>query len=237
MAPIEEEQPSLLHIERISQYVSIPPSTLATPLPSLCASILSPLLLSYYAPARGIVLAYENQEREEEPVYEDKGGHELLLKVIDEYSAAFLWATADFLIWRPRTNAWIEGRVTHQSSSHITLSHLNAFPVSVLNAQLPRDWEWCTEAGGRKDKDKDTTEGYWVDGDGLPVQDVLRVRVREWDFSAKMGGRGFVKVEGSLLREGEDKAPEKQERGKGSKKKAKRELRNSQRNGEAVEVA
>ncbi|OAL50363.1 hypothetical protein IQ07DRAFT_679785 [Pyrenochaeta sp. DS3sAY3a] len=60
MAPIEAGEAPLFHMERISQYVSLSPASLSSPLPALCASIFSPLLLSYFPPAKGIVLAYED---------------------------------------------------------------------------------------------------------------------------------------------------------------------------------
>ncbi|KAF2800919.1 hypothetical protein K505DRAFT_320147 [Melanomma pulvis-pyrius CBS 109.77] len=240
MAPVHESDDySLLHMERISQYVSLPPACLSNPLPAVCASIFSPLLLSYYPPAHGIVLAYENVELSDSPPdpptststtkaksksqrtrdrhpesdtsddEEDAGGQgkQLLLHIHNEYSAPFLWASATFLIWRPRAGAWITARVTHQASTHLTLSHLNSFPISILRQHLPDGWTWNAHSksnsrGRAGDGDGGGgDEGYWVDGDGMPVADVLRVRIRDFEgrMDGKGRGRGGLKIDGSLV--------------------------------------
>ncbi|KAH8727699.1 hypothetical protein GQ44DRAFT_770256 [Phaeosphaeriaceae sp. PMI808] len=178
---------SLLHIERISQYVSLSPSSLNTPLPALCASILSPLLLTFFAPANGIVLAYTDvrlsstaptkhtdaQDEEEEEEVGGGGETTLLLTHVDEYIAPFLWATASFLIFRPSVGAAVTGRVTHQSRTHVTLAYLNMFPVVVVRDRVPASWTWRTEGGGRVGKGwdggiSDEGGGGWmVRGRGL----------------------------------------------------------------------
>ncbi|KAF2869610.1 hypothetical protein BDV95DRAFT_82229 [Massariosphaeria phaeospora] len=197
MAPIHNDHPppeSLFHLATITQYVPLPPASLNAPHPAICASVFSPLLLSYYPPAQGIVLAYHDvklsdeapqpqpkpQKRkrkrsararaddDDDEADGDGGGDgeaqhgdgeeaaaaavdaeapgRLLCKVVDEYAAPYLWATATFLVWRPRPASLIPARVTHQSSTHITLAHLNTFPVSVLKTQLPPAWTWHEEA-------------------------------------------------------------------------------------------
>ncbi|KAF2728733.1 hypothetical protein EJ04DRAFT_516397 [Polyplosphaeria fusca] len=251
MAPIENAQPSLFHIERISQYVALTPASLATPLPSICASIFSPLLLSYFAPARGIVLAYQNTElsdsppasrrtlprpsRREEREEDAEEGTELLCNIIDEYSAAFLWATADLLVWRPEKHVWIEGRITHQAMSHISLSYLNAFSMSIMRQHLPEGWTWHQPHNKNRQTNGDEasvgTEGFWCDAGGMPVDGVLKARIRDWGFGSSGKGKSFVKVEGSLVSEDAEKA--KENAGKGNeRKKAKGVLRRTEQNGE-----
>ncbi|KAF1995905.1 hypothetical protein P154DRAFT_331490 [Amniculicola lignicola CBS 123094] len=228
MAPIAEStESSLFHLTKITQYIALPPSGLANPLPAACASIISPLLLTYYPPARGIVLAYQNVKLSSSPPQapkpsrhsthtapptEDESiiqGGELLSAIIDEYSAVYFWVTADLLVWRPEKNAWIEGRVTHQSSSHITLSHLNSFNISVLATSLPRDWTFTFPASHTKAAWKRAgasgkqvlgdEEGYWVDGEGSLVEETLRLRITDWEFR-RGGGKGVLRVEGRRRR-------------------------------------
>ncbi|KAF2032523.1 hypothetical protein EK21DRAFT_109903 [Setomelanomma holmii] len=263
MAPIAEEDYSLLHVERISQYVSLSPASLNDPLPALCASTFSPLLLSYFAPARGIVLAYEDvvlsdrpprstqnstkkSKSRHEPSEESKSQNEpLLLRHVDEYTAPFLWATASFLVWRPRTGAHISGRITHQSHTHITLSHFNTFPVSITKDQFPSDWNWHSETLGKVKKGWDgrlsDEGGWWVDGQGAKVDGDLKVRIKNFD-GAREGrgkGKGFIRIEGSLLSAEEEKTRAPQQAGKG-KQRVNGVLRNQPRtqesNGEVMEV-
>lgn len=264
MAPVQEGGNSLLHVERISQYVSLSPACLATPLPALCASIFSPLLLSYFPPARGVVLGYEDVQLSDSPPLQQNSSKSsskstskskprshpqpqdsdisdtesesdsipepLLLRHIDEYAAPFLWATASFLIWRPVKNALLTGRITHQSASHITLSHLNTFPVSVLAEHLPATWTWHSHESGKVKKGWDgriaDEGGWWVDEQGAKVEGGREIEVRIRDVDGRMDGKGrgkgFLRVEGSLVGEGEERerglAVRGREKGKGKGK-------------------
>lgn len=202
MAPIPDDN---LFTERISQFVSLPPAALATPLPALCASVFSPLLLSYFPPARGIILAYEDVTLSSSP--SGSADAEVLLRHVDEYASPFLWATATFLIWRPQRGKWITGRITHQSKTHITLSYLNFFPISVLATQLPTGWKFQSH---------ETDEGTWVSEEG-EVSGDLRVRLLDFDgrTDGKAKGKG-LRLEGSLLSENEET---RQDKGKGKARK------------------
>ncbi|KAH7096055.1 hypothetical protein FB567DRAFT_48367 [Paraphoma chrysanthemicola] len=258
MAPIAEDDYSLLHTERISQYVSLSPASLNDPLPALCASIFSPLLLSYFPPARGVVLAYEDVKLSDKPPRtaeaasktsksqsgdDEPRNESLLLRHVDEYTAPYLWATATFLVWRPRAHAYISGRITHQSQTHITLSHLNTFPVSITKDFFPSGWTWHSETAGKVKKGWDgrlsNEGGWWTDGDGERIDGDLKVRIR--DFDGKMDGRGkgkgFLRIEGSLLSQAEEKARATQKGAKG-KQKANGVLRTQPRrtDGEVMEI-
>ncbi|KAH7388668.1 hypothetical protein BKA66DRAFT_414738 [Pyrenochaeta sp. MPI-SDFR-AT-0127] len=274
MAPIQEDDYSLLHIERISQYVSLSPASLATPLPALCASIFSPLLLSYFPPAKGIVLGYEDVQLSDSPppsqIQSSKSksksksrsqpqpdttndepapAEPLLLKHVDEYSAPFLWATASFLVWRPQRNAYVTGRITHQSKTHITLAHLNTFPVSILKEHFPSGWSWHSEQAGKMKKGWDgriaDEGGWWIDGEGEKVEGGAELKVRIRDFDGRMDGKGrgkgFLRIEGSLLTEEEEKIRASHKGGKGKQKVGASVLRTGQQrdaqtNGEVMEI-
>ncbi|CBX92918.1 hypothetical protein IAQ61_005731 [Plenodomus lingam] len=248
MAPIQADNTCLLYKERIAQYVSLPPSCLSTPLPALCASIFSPLLLSYFPPARGIVLAYEDvelrdspppppsnksaaqrqQQRQQESDSDDAPSPDpiLLLHHIDEYASPFLWATATFLVFRPTLHAPLTGTLTHQSRTHITLSYLNTFPVSVLAAHLPSTWSWqvdsntATTTAARYKNGWDgrlrDEGGCWViEGEGKAESGrSVEVRIRDFDgrLDGKGKGKGFLRIEGSLL--GKDEEAERLQKGK-----------------------
>lgn len=237
MAPIPaasttEVDPTLFHTERISQYVSLPAASLTSAHPAICASVFSPLLLTYYPPARGVVLAYTDVSLSSSPpppasskkrrhlttaspeTAQDpspRNGQTVLLHQTDEYTAPFLWATASLLIWRPHRNARIPASVTHQSSTHVTLSYLNLFAVTVLRKDMPEQWTWFEESAGKKRKGWDgrieDAGGWWVDADGARVFEAqpenraqVQVWVKEWDARPGGGkGKGFLKIEGSFL--------------------------------------
>ena len=217
MAPIPTDDSNLLYTERISQYVSLPPAALATPLPALCASVFSPLLLSYFPPARGIILAYEDVTLSPSPHSTEDPNEPVMLRHIDEYSSPFLWATATFLIWRPQHNKWITGRVTHQSKTHITLSYLNIFPISVLSTHLPPSWTFKQTQAGTDTYRASDEGGVWVNEDGEVAGD-LRVRLLDFDgrTDGKAKGKG-LRLEGSLLSEQDEKSRGK-DKGKGKAK-------------------
>lgn len=204
MAPLPDTN---LYTERITQYVSLPPAALSAPLPALCASVFSPLLLSYFPPARGIVLAYEDVALSSSPPGSTTSGDEqVLLRHVDEYAAPFLWATATFLIFRPSRGSYISARVTGQSKTHITLSYLNLFPVSVLATQLPETWSF--KAGT-------TDEGVWQTEEGELSGDV---QVRLVDFDARTDGKSKgkgMRLEGSLVSEDVQSKKEKSKSKKG----------------------
>jgi DNA-directed RNA polymerase I subunit RPA43 len=195
MAPLPDTN---LYTERITQYVSLPPAALAAPLPALCASIFSPLLLSYFPPARGIVLAYEDVALSSSPPGTSTSDQDsVLLRHVDEYAAPFLWATATFLIFRPRRGSYINARVTGQSKT----------PISVLATQLPETWTF--QAGT-------TDEGVWQTEEGDLSGDV---QVRLLDFDARTDGKSKgkgMRLEGSLVGEEVQKRKEKS-KGKGKK--------------------
>ncbi|KAF2832769.1 hypothetical protein CC86DRAFT_310171 [Ophiobolus disseminans] len=239
MTPVPPESPdySLLHIERISQYVSLSPASLNDPLPAICASVFSPLLLSYFPPARGIVLAYEDVQLSDKPPQKSNNttstsqaqhqeqGAQLLLRHIDEYTTPFLWATASLLIFRPAVHAILSGQITHQSHTHITLSHLNTFPVSITKDHFPASWTWHSETANKVHKGWDgrisDEGGWWLDGDGECVEGLLEgVRIR--DFEGRMDGRGrgkgVMRIEGSLLTLEEERAVKELQRQGGKNK-------------------
>lgn len=77
--------------------------------------------------------------------------------------------------------------------------------------------------------------GWWVDeDDGEKVEGEIKVRIR--DFDGRMDGRGkgkgFLRIEGSLLSEAEEKERVK----KGAKGKQKASAKGKQKNGEAMEI-
>jgi DNA-directed RNA polymerase I subunit RPA43 len=255
MAPEQSKNPSLFHSERITQYVCLPPVCLSDPFSAVCATVLSPLLLTYFPPAKGVVLAYEDVELSNTPPsaqsatpasksqsQDDAPVEPLLLRHVDEYDAPFLWVTASFLVWRPVRNAYLHARITDQAKTHITLAHLNTFPVSILKDCLPLDWSWHSKEAGKVKKGWDgrlsDEGGWWVNGEGEKVEGGLDVRIRDFDgrMDGRAKGKGFLRIEGSLLSEKEEKAKARQS-GKGKQKATPSAMRTQQQREEASEEA
>ncbi|KAF1837238.1 hypothetical protein BDW02DRAFT_173900 [Decorospora gaudefroyi] len=235
MAPEQSDDLSLFHTERISQYVYLPPVCLSDPFSAVCATVLSPLLLTYFPPAKGVVVAYEDVELTDTPPNaqtatlsskprsakqsdEKAPAEPLLLRHVDEYAASFLWATASFLI---------------------TLAHLNTFPVSILKEHLPSDWSWHFKEAGKVKKGWDgrlsDEGGWWVNGEDEKVEGELRVRIRDFEgrMDGKGKGKGFMRVEGSLLSQAEEKAQAAQKRSKGKQRATPSALRTQQQSEQA----
>lgn len=131
----------------------------------------------------------------------------------------------------------MSGRITHQSKTHITLSHLNTFPVSVTKDHLPETWSWTQAQSNQVKKGWDgklsDEGGHWASENGEKVEGELRVRIRDFDGRVGGKGKGFLKVEGSLLSVKEER--ERREKGAKGKGRATSALR-SRSNGGAIEV-
>ncbi|KAL5391266.1 hypothetical protein PMIN02_006620 [Paraphaeosphaeria minitans] len=251
MAPIHVSEENLLHVTRISQYVPLPPTSLHAALPALSAEVFSPLLLTYYPPAKGIILAYENVSLSAQPpktsIHKSSRKHAssapdsddeerraeaeegiVLTRCVDEYMAPYVWATASLLVWRPAPNAYLDATLTHQAGTHITLAHLNTFAITVMKEHLPADWTWNAAQAGKKTKGFDgriaDEGGWWMDGELNEVKKgtSMRVRVREWDVRGGKG-KGVLRVDGSLLRLEEESVRAAKKAGKAAQGRSARE--------------
>lgn len=187
------------------------------PLNALCAEHLSPLLLTYYPPLNGVVLAYHNARLSEGPAGAGPDGP-VLARSINEFAASFVWVTADFVVLRPRKGIWIEGSVNLQNESHLGLVCWNLFSTSIDRKRLPEDWTWV-EAGESADDEmvddaaqNSAAQGHFVDSQGKKVDGLIKFRIRDFDSSPRTeNDRGFITIEGSLLPEDKEKELDEQE--------------------------
>lgn len=134
-----------------------------------------------------------------------------MLTHVDEYTAPFVWATASFLVFRPARGAVIAGAVEHQAKTHITLSYLNTFPITITKDFLPEDWTFnagdaSTSTTSRigasvKSATMARRAGFWMNELGEKIEGVVEgVRIRDYDgrMDGRGKGKGVLRIEGSL---------------------------------------
>jgi DNA-directed RNA polymerase I subunit RPA43 len=115
-------------------------------LASLLAEHLSPLLLTYYPPFKGIVLAYSNASISSKPGNINDNSENpqplTLATTANEYGVLYVHLTATFLIFRPQRGQILEGWVNVQSEGFLGAVVYNLFSVGIERRRLPADWKW-----------------------------------------------------------------------------------------------
>lgn len=182
-----------------------------TPINGLRKDHLDPLLMSYYEPVGGVVIAYENIRFES-----DKA------RIVAESPFAHVWVTVDFLVWAPKKGSVLRGWVNLQSASHVGLLVENTWNVSIPKEKIPPGWSYHevregfvpkkVEVPKEKDKEEGVEEGVetggvedieyapehdaggWMNDSEEYVDGLLRFQVE----SVKAMGHIFS-MEGSLL--------------------------------------
>jgi DNA-directed RNA polymerase I subunit RPA43 len=203
--PLPGDFDSPFHGINASVRVNVPPQAMSYPVEGLCTVHLSPLLLTWNAQLKGVVMAYNNVKLTSKPS-DDPEDTPLALHP-DETASPFIYLHAHFLILRPALQSHLPGLITIQNESSISLVLYNLFSVSIPRKYLPKDWVWDERAGVRRDAQGNEWWGGWRDGSGKKVGGVLRFRVRDFDVevpSGDGGGGGFMSLEGSLLSKEED---------------------------------
>ncbi|KAI7367930.1 hypothetical protein KC354_g3064 [Hortaea werneckii] len=205
-----------------SFYLALSPCANSFPLEGLCAEHISPLLLTYYGPLKGIVLSYDNARLSASPeeaatmtTPSSRDAQTILAKSTDEYAVTFVWLTADFVLFRPQKGTYLEGYVNLQNESLLGLVCYNYFNAGIEWNSLPKDWQWVSDEEGAltgKGKGKKATqegEGHWVDAEGKKVDGRLIFRVKDFQATpGSEGGAGSINIVGTLLSEVDEKALE-----------------------------
>ncbi|KAL4869680.1 hypothetical protein BDV12DRAFT_167475 [Aspergillus spectabilis] len=131
-------------------------------LASLLTEHLSPLLLTYYPPLQGIILAYSNASISSEPSTSpsatstpDPSPQPLTLAATaGEYGVMYVYLTATFLVFRPQRGQTLEGSVNVQSEGFLGAVVLNLFSVGIERKRLPPSWKWIPP--GSEDENEPT---------------------------------------------------------------------------------
>ncbi|OQD83174.1 hypothetical protein PENANT_c018G09698 [Penicillium antarcticum] len=118
-------------------------------LASLLAEHLSPLLLTYFPPLKGVVMAYSNASissrhpSDSSRLASDPNPQPLTLATTaDEYGVLYVYLTATFLVFRPKRGQILDGWVNVQSEGFLGAVVFNLFSVGVERKRLPSNWKW-----------------------------------------------------------------------------------------------
>ena len=208
-----------------SFYLALSPIAHHFPLEGLCAEHISPMLLTYYPPLKGVVLSFSNPRMSEEPekgakAYSSKEAKVVLGRSIDEYAVTYVWLTADFLIFKPQKDTVLEGYVNLQNESILGLICCNYFNAGIERSRIPKEWKWVEDESAEGDagmsrKGRRNAAGHYVDASGKKIEGRLVFKVK--DFEATDGaenGSGSINIYGTLLAEREDGKVDEDERQK-----------------------
>lgn len=143
---------------------------------SLIAEHLAPLLLTYYPPFQGIVLAYSNGSISESPpvpgqVHSSSSSSQpdfdnpkplTLALTANEYGVLYLYLTATFLVFSPQKGHVLEGWVNVQSEGFVGAIAYNLFSVGIERKRVPKSWKWIPPGAddGEGDAAGDKKKGY-----------------------------------------------------------------------------
>lgn len=150
---------SLVHT---TLYLPLAPCYILKPNFGIQTQHLDPLLLTWYGPLGGVILAYQNlkllgqSEEEEEAASED---FEAFGKIIHESPYSYFWISVDFLIWKPQPGQVIKGDVNFQASSHISLLVHGVFLANIRREDIPESWQFVFfEADENAENSEDAQE-------------------------------------------------------------------------------
>jgi DNA-directed RNA polymerase I subunit RPA43 len=197
---------------------SIPLSPIAHqfPLEGLCAEHISPLLLTYYPPMKGVVLSYSDPRLSESPevgtkIAKSKDEKTVLGRSVDEYAVTYVWLTVELLVFKPQRGTVLEGYVNLQNESILGLICYNYFNAGIERSRLPKDWQWVEDEaqennGEMSRKGRRDAAGHYINAEGKKVEGKIVFKVK--DFEATAGaetGSGSISIYGTLLVESDDK--------------------------------
>jgi DNA-directed RNA polymerase I subunit RPA43 len=191
---------SPFHMQTASMYLPLAPISQKYPLEGLCAEHLSPLILQYYPPFNGVILAYDNPRSSEKP-FGTNSAADMLFQNIDEYAVSWTWVTAEFLVFKMESGVEIEAYVNLQNEGHLGLVCWNLFNASIERKRLPADWIWIGVAeleAGAEDNYALDGAGHYVDGEGNKIEGKYTFRIKDVQTDSDPQ-RGFVSIEGTML--------------------------------------
>lgn len=161
---LESTDPSCFYSTRLSLHVSIPAVSLSTARTSILSMHLAPLLLTYYPPAKGIVVAFSDPVLSARPdfgvclpVKAPLDGtipktmpKEIMSRTADDFGACWVWLTVTFMVFRPAGGDRLHGWANVTSQGFIGLLSYNFFQTAIGKDRIPEKWTWNGPARERE---------------------------------------------------------------------------------------
>lgn len=192
-----------------SLYISLAPCHLANPINGIKAQHLDPLVMTYFAKAKGVVLSYSNIKISPDNVTTDSQDAVIsIAKITNSTPFTFLWITVDLLIWRPQLGDVLEGYIYMQTASHIGLLLHDTFNASIKKYNIPTSWRFIPSQVDEFNADKEDEDnssrfksfGYWVDENEVKIEGKLTFTIKAIHTTGKV-----VSVEGTLIKPGAER--------------------------------
>lgn len=203
--PLNDEGISeCFRVSRTSMYVSLAPSHITNPINGIKSQHLDPLVMKYFASARGVVLGYSNiviNSGELETVSENQ----IVAPVSDESPFSFLWITVDLLLWMPQIGDTLKGYIYMLTATHLGLLVHDTFNAHIRFRYIPQNWLFvpnqADEFGENGQTDSESngrsnfrSYGHWADENGIKVEGKITFTVRAIHTAGKM-----ISLEGTLV--------------------------------------
>ncbi|WEW59845.1 hypothetical protein PRK78_005326 [Emydomyces testavorans] len=152
---------SPFHLVKTTLYLPLSPISISPThaLPGLLSEHITPLLLTYYPPLRGIILAFSNASISSTPLQPPSNASQknstipeplTLAVTAGEYGVLYVYLTLTFLIFRPERGQTLEGWINVQSEGFLGAVVFNLFSVGIERKRLPPDWTWIAAGEERQ---------------------------------------------------------------------------------------
>ena len=180
----DDNTPSPFHSVRLSLYLPLSAISLSpsTALASVQAEHLAPLLLTYFAPTRGVVLAFTDTTLSTTRPPLDgptptpsSSTSPIFAHCADDCGVSYVWLTTTFLVFRPTPTHALTGWINVSSDTFVGLIAYNFFQAGVAKTRIPGDWRWIgpgadlAQARKRSKRKKIRIRSEDPDGDEDPM--------------------------------------------------------------------